>query len=154
MELNGFNAAAIEPAQTYEPLPAGNYSAVIVESEEKPTKAMTGSYLQLGLEIVEGQYAGRKLIDRLNLNNPNQIAVEIAQRTLSAICHATGVMTPKDSSELHDKPLVVKVAVKAADGQYSASNEIKGYSGAKTNGAATAAPAAAPQAAAAPPWKR
>ena len=63
MELNGFNAAAIEPAATYEPLPAGNYSAVIVESEEKPTKAMTGSYLQLGLEIVEGQYAGRKLID-------------------------------------------------------------------------------------------
>ena len=36
-------------------------------------------------------------------------------------------MTPQDSSELHDKPLVVKVAVKAADGQYSASNEIKGY---------------------------
>ena len=62
MELNGFNAAAIEPAATYEPLPAGNYSAVIVESEEKPTKAMTGSYLQLGLEIVEGQYAGRKLM--------------------------------------------------------------------------------------------
>ena len=88
MELNGFNAATIEPAATYEPLPAGNYSAVIVESEEKPTKAMTGSYLQLGLEIVEGQYAGRKLIDRLNLNNPNQIAVDIAQRTLSAICHA------------------------------------------------------------------
>ena len=54
MELNGFNAAAIEPAATYEPLPAGNYSAVIVESEEEPTKAMTGSYLQLGLEIVEG----------------------------------------------------------------------------------------------------
>ena len=43
MELNGFNAAAIEPAATYEPLPSGNYSAVIVESEEKPTKAMTGS---------------------------------------------------------------------------------------------------------------
>ena len=94
------------------------------------------------------------MIDRLNLNNPNQIAVDIAQRTLSAICHATGVMTPQHSSELHDKPLVVKVAVKAADGQYSASNEIKGYSSAKTNGAATAAPAAAPAAAAAPPWKR
>jgi hypothetical protein len=34
---------------------------------------------------------GRKIFDRLNLVNaePDQ-AVEIAQRTLSAICHATG----------------------------------------------------------------
>jgi hypothetical protein len=63
-------------------------------------------------------------------------------------------MTPQDSSELHDKPLVVKVAVKAAEGPYSASNEIKGYSGAKTNGAATAAPAAASAASSTPPWKR
>ena len=95
--------------------------------KEKPTKAGTGSYMQLTVEIIDGQHSGRKLIDRLNLNNPNKVAVDIAQRTLSSICRATGVMTPTDSQELHDKPMMVKVVIRPAQGEYSASNEIKSY---------------------------
>jgi hypothetical protein len=150
MQLNGFNAAEVEPTASYEPIPAGWYKAVFTESEEKPTKAQTGSYLQLSAEIIEGEHQGRKLIERLNLNNPNSTAVEIAQRTLSGICRAVGVMTPRDSSDLHDKPFMVKVAVKPADGQYSASNEIKEYAATDSGGGTKAAPAAA----ATPPWKR
>jgi hypothetical protein len=48
---------------------------------------------------------------------------------------------------------MVKLAVKAADGQYSASNEIKGYEAAK-GGAAMQAAATASAGAATPPWKR
>jgi hypothetical protein len=153
MNLSGFDAGAVDPATTYEPIPAGWYKAVFTESEEKPTKAQTGIYLQLSAEIIEGEYHGRKLIERLNLNNPNSTAVEIAQRTLSAICRAIGVMTPRDSTDLHDKPFMVKVAVKPGDGQYSASNEIKGY---EATSGGSAAPTAAPAAsgAATPPWKR
>lgn len=150
MNLSGFDAQTVEPTASYEPLPAGWYKAVFTESEEKPTKAQTGSYLQLTAEIIEGEHQGRKLIERLNLNNPNSTAVEIAQRTLSGICRAIGVMTPRDSTDLHDKPFMVKVAVKPGDGQYGPSNEIKEY--AATEGAAPA-PAAAP-AASTPPWKR
>jgi hypothetical protein len=79
-------------------------SAVITDTEEKPTKSQTGSYLQLMIEVIEGQYAGRKVFDRLNLKNPNSVAVEIAQRSLSSICRAIGVTNPKDSSDLCDKP--------------------------------------------------
>ena len=153
MELNGFNAADVEPTAEYTPLPAGWYKAVFTASEEKPTKAQTGSYLQLTAEIIEGEHQGRKLIERLNLNNPNSTAVEIAQRTLSGICRAVGVMTPRDSSDLHDKPFMVKVAVKPADGAYGPSNDIKEYADTNSgNGAATSAPAAA--ASSTPPWKR
>ena len=127
MRLDGFNANDFAPTQTYEPIPEGSYKAVITESEEKPTKAGTGSYMQLTVEIIDGQHSGRKLIDRLNLNNPNKVAVDIAQRTLSSICRATGVMTPTDSQELHDKPMMVKVVIRPAQGEYSASNEIKSY---------------------------
>ncbi len=150
MQLNGFDANNVEPQAEYVPLPAGWYKAVFTASEEKPTKAQTGSYLQLSAEVIEGEHQGRKLIERLNLNNPNSTAVEIAQRTLSGICRAVGVMTPRDSSDLHDKPFMVKVAVKPADGQYSASNEIKEYSAPESGGGTQAAPAAA----ATPPWKR
>lgn len=150
MDLNGFNAAEVEPNATYEPIPAGWYKVVFTEAEEKPTKAQTGSYLQISAEVIEGEYQGRKLIERLNLNNPNSTAVEIAQRTLSSICRGVGVMTPRDSSDLLNKPIMAKVAVKPADGQYGPSNEIKGYE--PPNGG-EAAPAPAP-AASTPPWKR
>jgi hypothetical protein len=149
MDLNGFNAAEVEPQQSMEPLPAGWYKCVITESEEKPTKAQTGSYLQMTLEVIEGDHQGRKVFERLNLNNPNQTAVEIAQRTLSGICRSVGVMTPRNSSDLHDKPLMVKVAVKPGDGQYGPSNDIKEYSALDK----ASAPASG-GAAATPPWKR
>jgi len=153
MNLSGFDANTVEPNATYEPIPAGWYKAVFSQSEEKPTKAQTGSYLQLTAEIIEGEYQGRKLIERLNLNNPNSTAVEIAQRTLSAICRAIGVMTPRDSTDLHDKPFMVKVKVKPGDGNYGPSNEIAGYE-ATNGGSAAPTPAQAAPAASTPPWKR
>ena len=157
MDLNGFNAMAVEPQTSYEPMPADWYKCVIIKTEEKPTKKQNGSYLQLDIEVIEGKFAGRKVFDRLNLNNPNSTAVEIAQRALSSICRAIDVPNPQDSDELLDKPLMVKVAVKPADGEYSASNEVKGYDAA---GATASAPVEIPVAAAAangsatPPWKR
>ena len=157
MQFNGFDANQVDPNVAYEPLPAGWYKAVITTSEEKPTKAQTGSYLQLSLEVIEGPMQGRKLTDRLNLNNPNATATEIAYRTLSAICHAVGIMTPRTSSDLHDKPLMVKVKVKPADGQYSASNEVAGYEAVgKTTTQETLSTGASSGASggATPPWKR
>ena len=43
----------------------------------------------------------------IRMVNPNQTAVKIARGELSAICRAVGVMQPKDSTELHDLPLVI-----------------------------------------------
>ena len=78
--LNGFDANTVDPATDFEPLPAGKYLAVITDSEMKPTKAGTGSYLQIVWELIDGDFKGRKLWSRLNLDNPNATAVEIAQR--------------------------------------------------------------------------
>ena len=149
MELN-FDANNVDPAESREPIPAGWYKVVISESEEKPTKAQTGSYLQLTMEVIDGDHAGRKVFDRLNLNNPNATAVEIAQRTLSSICRAVGVMTPRDSSDLHDKPLMAKVKVRPARDGYDANNEIGEY--AEQDKAAPADTASG--GGSTPPWKR
>jgi hypothetical protein len=154
MQFNGFDANQVDPSVVMEPLPAGWYKAVITTSEEKPTKAQTGSYLQLTLEVIDGQHQGRKITDRLNLNNPNATASEIAYRTLSAICHAVGVMTPRTSDDLHDKPLMVKVKVKPADGQYGASNEVAGYEAPGKNTTQETVSAGASGGGATPPWKR
>ena len=163
MSLLNFDATAVAPANPLDPVPAGDYTVCIVDSEMKPTSSGNGYYLQLTLEVLEGEFSGRKIFDRLNLDNPNRQAVEIAQRTLSAICHAVGVLQVQDSAQLHDKPLVAKVAVRAARGEYGPSNEVKGYKASSAGvsapprvpAAAQAAAATAPAAAAASrPWAR
>ncbi|GAB5501170.1 MAG: hypothetical protein PsegKO_34810 [Pseudohongiellaceae bacterium] len=148
---NQFDATQVEPQGDYSPLPAGTYRVAIRESEMRVTKNGQGQYLWLELEVLEGQQAGRKLYDRLNLVNNNPTAVEIAQRTLSAICHATGQMQVQDSCQLHDIPMRAKVKVEPAKGKYGESNSIR-YLPLEQGGApaAPAAPKPAPQPAAAP----
>lgn len=156
---NVFDASNIDPTPRFDPLPAGDYNVIITASEMKVTKDGTGEYLELTLEVQDGEFAGRKLFDRLNLNNPNRKAVEIAQRQLAQICHAVGVLQVTDSEQLHFRPLVAIVKVRPADGQYDAANEIKGYKAAA--GAPVmqkpAQPQQAPRApfgAAAAPWAK
>ena len=154
--LNGFDANTVEPADDLEPIPAGKYVAVITDSEMKPTKSGTGNYLQLTFQIVEGEYANRLLWVRLNLDNPNATAVEIARRELSAICRSVGVLVPTDSADLHNLPCVIHVRVKRRNDTGELQNEVKGYS--KKD--AVAQPIAASQVSgtdgqsSSPPWKR
>lgn len=149
-DLNNFNANDHEP-NDFSPVPAGRYLAAITASEMKPTKAGNGSYLELEFEILEGEYKGRKLWDRLNLDNPNETAVKIAQGTLSAICRAVGVMQPRDSAELHGLPLTVIVAVEKRQDNGEDSNRIKGY---KSKNEPAETPAAPATKNGAPPWKK
>ena len=161
-----FDAASVEPNAPLEALPPGDYKVQILQSEMRATKAGTGQMLWLDMEVLDGPLQGRHVYDQLNLINPNPTAEEIAQRTLSAICHAVGKLQVSDSDELHFLPMVVKVAVKP-----NGYNEVKGYKPVKQVAAAgtpvpaangpTAAPStAAPQARPAPaanstaPWKR
>lgn len=152
-DLRGFDANHVEPSSDFEPLPAGKYLAVITESEMKPTKAGTGSFLQLTFEILDGQFKGRKVWARLNLMNSNDTAVKIAQAELSAICRAVGVLAPNDSVELHNLPLVITVKCKKRPDTGEIANEVKGFAKKESPQAPPAAPAA-PSDNGTPPWKR
>jgi len=123
--LGGFNAENVEP-QSFEVIPAGDYEVAIVGSIVQANKAGTGKYLSLELQVLSGQHKGRKLFDLLNLWNPNEKAVEIAKGTLSSICRAVGVLTPNDSADLHNRPLVAVVRIRKDD-EYGDKNIIRGY---------------------------
>jgi len=124
-QLN-FDARQVDPELSFEPLPAGWYNVMIVESEMRPTKDGNGAYLQLTLKVVDGQYAGRQVFDRLNLQNMNPVATEIAYRRLSAYCHATGIIQVQDSQQLHGIPFKARVSVRTdATGRYEPTNEVK-----------------------------
>lgn len=127
-DLGGtFDSSSVEPSGSYEPLPAGKYKCVATSSDWKATRNGKGRYIEFAWEVIEGQYKGRLAWSRLNLENENQQAVEIARGELSAICKAVGVATPRDTSELHDKPCLVKLAVKNRADTGEPTNEVKGY---------------------------
>lgn len=147
-----FNSDDHEPRTGFDPIPAGKYKAVITDSEEKPTKAGTGSYIQFTIEVIEGEHKGRKLWARLNLNNPSAQAVEIARGELSAICRAVGVKQLKDTAQLHDLPLVVKVKQKSDKDSGEVRNEIGGYEPA--GGAGVNGPKPPPAKPSNAPWQR
>jgi len=85
------------------------------------------------------------IFERLNLDNPNETAVQIAQRTLASICRAVGIMQPKSSEDLKDTPFRIKVAIQPASGQYEASNSVKGYAPVEGSTPAKVAKTAAPE---------
>ena len=163
-----FDASTVDPATGFELIPPGKYVAQIVSSEMRPTKDGGGQYLWLELDVLEGALQGRKVFDRLNLVNASAQTVEIAQRTLSAICHATGRMQVQDSQELHLIPMIADVTIRPPKNGYGESNKVhylpleRGAAAQprpQTTAPATAAPATRPNAPAAggfasAPWKR
>lgn len=153
-------------------LQPGIYTAIITESEMKPT-SKGGEMLVLKVEFPD---EGATVMERLNVKNDNETAQKIAYQTLGEIIRAVGKTTIKDSDELHNKRMTVDVVVDPAkpyvkDGVQKdgfAQNRIRKYmvhgsvANQKTESAAVQT-AVAPQQAAnqpassgenLPPWKR
>jgi hypothetical protein len=109
--FGNFDAAQVEPKKDFVALPAGIYNVVIIDANWKATKAGTGKMLVLEFEVLDGERKARKLFTRLNLDNPNPTAVQIAQSELSSICRAIGVLKPSSETDLINRPLRVSVYV-------------------------------------------
>lgn len=150
-----FDASTVAPQSSSAPIPAGTYLAHVMESSIVPLKTGNGQALKLTLEILDGQFKGKRVWDHLNIQHTNEETQRIAQSQLSALCHAINVIKLTDTADLHFKPVRIKVVVREAQGQYSASNGIKGYESAGS--APTAAPtnfAPPPAASNAPAWAK
>lgn len=146
-----FNASAHQATATpaRSPLPKGTYSAIVMDSSIKPTKAGDGQYIELVLQVIDGQYAGRRVWERLNVSNPNKKAEDIALSALQSLCNAVGVTVLNDTTQLHDKPfaLVLDIDRKEPD-----RNRVMGYqSAAWADAPKQTAPAAASSK---KPWER
>ena len=131
-QLN-FDSNKIEPVGKFVPIPVGKYKVAITASERKKTNKepkpgeVQGEMILFTYTVIDGEFRGRKLFDRLNIINANKTAQEIAEGCLSAICRSVGVMVPHLTEELHNIPFIVDVKIRAAKDGYDESNEVKGY---------------------------
>jgi hypothetical protein len=145
-----FDISTYEAPQTdYDPLPKGEYLAMVTESQMKVTKAGTGEYLALTIQILEGKYANRKIWENLNLHNPNEVAENIARANLKAISEACGFAELDDTDQLNDIPFILVLNIDRKD---PTRNRVMGYKRAGSG----AAPSSFAQASAtaAKPWER
>ena len=157
-----FDATNIDTTddRSFEPIPQGKYTAMIVESSVKPTKSGTGQYIELVCQVLDGAHTNRKIWWRLNIVNANPKAEEIGRREL-AVLMVNLDLGPnlQDTQELHGKPFVMGLKIRQQDG-YEPTNDVS-FTTAMQVGQAAPAMGMAQQTAAqpapqaqqtAPPW--
>lgn len=125
---------------SYELLPQGEYIMQCNACEERLTKAGTGSYLNAEFEIVDGEYAGRRVWQNFNVNNPNEKAQSIGRAELKRWANAAGKPAATDSDELIGEMFRGVVGVQKGNNGYADSNIIKKFS--PMSGQAAPAPVA------------
>ncbi|MCP3685783.1 MAG: DUF669 domain-containing protein [bacterium] len=122
-----FDSNQHDDMANFDPVPPGIYNVHITDSDYLETKNKDGHFLKLEFTVLDGDYQGRKIWTQLNLDNPNTVAMEIANQELATICRVCSKPIVQDSQELHGIPLMIKVKVNPAKGKYAPSNSPTGY---------------------------
>ena len=123
----------VKESSSFIVLDEGKYKAVITADKLKDTKKGDGKYLELSLQVIEGDNAGVSINDRLNIMNPSEQAQAIGHGTLKRICTALNVpFPPTDTTTLYGKPLEILVGIEEFEsnreaGKMLKSNTIKSY---------------------------
>lgn len=123
-----FDAKNAEKQKDFEPIPQQWVIGEVTKSEYKPTSAKTGHYLTCQIKIIAPEeFKGRMVFNLMNLQNPNQTTVEIAQKELASMCEACGIDELEDSTELHGIPFGMRLGIKPGDANWPPKNVIKSY---------------------------
>jgi len=145
---------------TFDPLPAGWYTAIINKAELLPTKDGSGQYIKVRYDITGPTHQGRVVFGNINIKNASAKAEEIGRQQLGDLMRSIGLSKVTDTDQLIGGALQIKLDIRPATEQYPAQNEVRGFkaigNGAPPSFAAKtdAAPASAAPAKAAPPWAK
>jgi len=128
-------------------LPPGDYEMIVTRSDIKDTKAGTGQFIELEMQVVVGEHSGRRHWERLNISNPSKTAEDIAKAQLAALCTAVNLTELNDTEDLHDRPFIASIEKDRKDPER---NRVVGYSAA----AAVPAPARVVAGGGGRPWQK
>lgn len=123
-----FDARTVEPSSFAPPVPAGDYQVIVTESEPKQNTKGTGGYLEITLQIVQGEFQNRTLKWFLNIFHTDPQTVQIAYRHLSALSHVTRVFNLTDTRQLHNIPFIAVIAIQTG-GMFNDVKAVKDING-------------------------
>ena len=107
---------------TYEPVPAAQYSAKLLNSEDKKTRS-GGRMLSTAFRIDSGEHEGRLLFHNFNYENSSEVATEIGKDQLNKFILAAGGKGLEEDlggnygriSDFKDSSVIVKVKVNSPE---------------------------------------
>ena len=117
----------VEGDDSYALIPAGEFRAAVVDSDQRQTKSGDGMYLRLTFEITDGQYKGRRLWENYNLWNKSDVAVKIAKESLAKLIRACGKKSVVETTELHGVPVTIVTKLQSNNMTGDPETKIKGY---------------------------
>jgi hypothetical protein len=135
-----FNTRTEEGSPDFQPLPAGNYLATIVDAKVGPLKSGKGQAVLLKWEVQGGANQGRLIFDRVIVAHESAEAMKFGRRKLKDIADACGVKDSiTDLTVLLNKPCSIYVKIEQDDaGEYPPKNQVGRVkpiaAAAKTNG--------------------
>lgn len=112
-----FDARAVEPSTGFEIWPDGWFPVVITGAEEKPNESGDGMSWHLAIRGLDGPVKDKKHTIRINHKHSNQQTMDIAQKTMSAICHVTNVLAFQHPGQLANVPFMVKSGTRKGKGE-------------------------------------
>src|SRR5215472_19254380 len=121
-----FNTQTEEGTPNFQPLPAGNYVATIVDAKVGPLKSGKGQAVLLKWEVQGGANQGRLIFDRVIVAHESAEAMKFGRRKLKDVADACGVKgSITDLTVLLNKPCSVYVKIEQDDaGEYPPKNQV------------------------------
>lgn len=145
---------------SFDPLPAGWYTAAISQAEVTTTKS-GGEMIKLRWDVLGPTHQGRVVFGNLNIRNSNPDAQRIGLEQLGQLLRAAGIVSLEDTDQLISVTVLIKLSVKESEyqGEKQIRNEVKGYKSLESSGAPlpVSGKASTPAAAASgstPPWMK
>jgi Protein of unknown function (DUF669) len=128
-----------QEGNSWDVLPASEYVAHVVEASIQQPHSGDGYYLALTWKIIEGDYEGRQVWQRITYLHSSEQAQTIGRKMLKDLCVATGVAEQVDDAEVFlFKPVRIE---KDKQGVYPDKNRISRILPLETKPAETEQPA-------------
>lgn len=134
-DLVGFSPSDYERKSNV--LPEGWYQAIVVSSDEKPTRSdPENKCFHIVFEILDEvayktqvKVKGQRLTVYLNFKHKNDVTQQIAREDFSDICRAACVYHPLKTDDVHNIPIGILVKHKKKEymGEERIENEVKKY---------------------------
>lgn len=147
-----FNAEGVEARRSFDVLPDNTEVLCHLVSSDWKDSSNGGRYIALVFDVIDGPHVGRSFFDNLNLDMGNRDddkakkAIKIAESALAELCRACGKVAIAETDELHGIPLVLRLGIDKARGDFPEKNKIKEYKRANARAASSDEKPAAPSA--------
>jgi len=112
----GFNPQETEAATSLEgrqePIPNGRYLAAATSAVRKNNKKKDGWFWEFTFTVIDGEYEGRTVAFRFNMENPSEQAVAIGRKQMKRYLEAIGNVEPNDESDMLNIAIWITVICK------------------------------------------